>query len=130
MVESVLTWWAGWIPAFVLTCAIEVPVYLLVLGLAGLTGGEQARITRAQAALTAVGVNVATHPLFWAIALELDDMAGLVMAELAVIVVEGLLLFAVLRQRWWACAGCALVANTASAVLGTAAAGALTSWAA
>lgn len=125
-----LTWWGGWVPAFVLTCAIEVPVYLLVSRLAGLTLGDRAGTSSAQVALTAVGVNVATHPLFWAIALELDTLAVLVVAELVVVVVEGLLLFAVVRRRWWVCAGCALVANTASAVLGTAVASAITSWAA
>ena len=36
-----LTWWDGWGPAFVLTCLIEVPVYLVMFDLFGLVGAPR-----------------------------------------------------------------------------------------
>lgn len=121
---SVLTWWNGWAPAFLLSCAIEVPVYLVMFELFGLVGpsrDENAPVLgRGRAVLLALVVNVVTHPVFWPIALRIETTAPLVAAEIVVTLVEGLLVWAVVRCRLAVCLACALVANCASAVLGSA----------
>jgi hypothetical protein len=148
-----LTWWGGWVPAFVLTCVIEVPVYLVMFELFGLAGAapiEQSAGTRAggtragdirapvirvpslgwpQAIVLALVLNIATHPVFWAYALRIDSTLGQVLAELVVTLAEGLIIWAVVGRRPLACLTCALVANAASAVLGTAISPFVISWA-
>jgi hypothetical protein len=123
-VLAVLSWWGGWIPAFVLTCAIEVPLYLVLFELLGLrqvpSGRARSDLPVGRAVALALALNAITHPVFWWAALGLQRTSLLVLAELVVVAVEGLLIFAVLRRRPVACLLCALVANAASAVLGSA----------
>jgi hypothetical protein len=128
-----MSWWSGWIPAFGLTCVIEVPVYLVmfqVFGMVDSPAEHRGRLGRGRAALLALGVNAITHPLFWWVALRLDGTAALIVGELVVVCVEGLLIFAVLRRRPLVCLLCSLVANVTSAVLGSAILAAVTSSAA
>ena len=46
----------------------------------------------------ALGINLITHPVLWAVSLQLDRTGELLAAELAVGVVEGLLIFLVVRR--------------------------------
>jgi hypothetical protein len=122
--EGVLGWWGGWLPAFVLTCVIELPVYLVMFELFGLIGttaaGEQPLLTRGRALTLALVVNLVTHPAFWWAAQRMDGTVEVLVGELVVVGVEGLLVFAVLRRRPLVCWLSALLANAASAVLGSA----------
>ena len=153
---ALLTLWGGWVPAFVLTCVIEVPVYLVMFELFGLVGrsgsdptgvvarrGDRSRAGRNSAGRTphsagrnsggprpalgwggavllALVLNAVTHPVFWAIALSLSSSAGVVVGEVLVTLTEGLIMWLVVRRQPLACLTCALVANAASAVLGSA----------
>ena len=47
----------------------------------------------------ALAVNLITHPLLWWLALGFEQPQQLIMAELGVAVLEGLLIFAVIRHR-------------------------------
>jgi hypothetical protein len=129
----VLTWWDGWIAAFVLTCVIEVPVYLVMFelfGLVGRTSDERIPVLGwGRAVFLALVLNAVTHPVFWAFALQIESAAGLVLGELMVTLAEGLIVWAVVHRRPLACLTCALVANAASAVLGTAISAYVISWA-
>ena len=143
---AALTAWGGWLPAFLLTWVIEVPVYLLMFELFGLagsasvrrTGNEQAGAPRpigwGRAVVAASVTNVITHPMFWALALRLQSRGRLgsgtlLVAELCVVVVEALVVALVCRwRRPIACLVAALVANAASAVLGTAVVPYVISW--
>ncbi len=124
--RGMLTWWGGWLPAFVLTCAIELPVYLIMFELCGLTGSGPGgtttgrRLGRGRAAALVLLLNAVSHPIFWSVALGLPGDRQLLAGELAVVAVEGLIVWLVVRRRPLACLGCALVANAASAVLGSA----------
>ena len=134
-----LTWWGGWLPAFVLTCVIEVPVYLLMFDLFGLVGSSPSQppsrsLSRAglgwgRAAVLALGLNAVSHPVFWAFALGFDGVVDLLVGELAVVAVEAMIVWLVVRKRPIACAASAVVANAASAVLGSAVLRLVTSWA-
>jgi hypothetical protein len=135
---GVLSWWDGWIPAFLLTCVIEVPVYLVMFELFELFGRARSKwgsdrpilvLGWRRAVLLALAVNAVTHPVFWASALQMDSTAGLVLGEPVVTVAEGLMIWAVVRRRPLACLACALVANAASAILGTAISAYVISWA-
>ncbi len=156
---ALLTLWGGWVPAFVLTCVIEVPVYLVMFELFGLVGrsgsdptgvvarrGDRSRAGRNSAGRNSAGrnsagrnsggprpalgwggavllalvLNAVTHPVFWAIALSLSSSAGVVVGEVLVTLTEGLIMWLVVRRQPLACLTCALVANAASAVLGSA----------
>ncbi len=122
---GVLNWWGGWLPAFVLTCVIELAVYLLMLELFGLVGREPGQLRPGRVALLVLGLNAVTHPAFWAVALRLHSTVGVLVGEVVVSLVEGALLWLVLRRRPVACLASAAVANIASAVLGSALLGAV-----
>jgi hypothetical protein len=122
---GVLNWWGGWLPAFVLTCVIELAVYLLMLELFGLVGRELGQLRPGRVALLVLGLNAVTHPAFWAVALRLHSTVGVLVGEVVVSLVEGALLWLVLRRRPVACLASAAVANIASAVLGSALLGAV-----
>ena len=47
----------------------------------------------------ALAVNLITHPLLWWLSLDFDGPQQLIMAEAAVALVEGLVIFAVVRHR-------------------------------
>jgi hypothetical protein len=117
-VAGVLSWWAGFVPAFVLTCVIEAPCYLIGCRL---LGGRLAWPA-------VVMINLATHPLLWALALHWPGPWRLLALEAAVVVVEAALLWALQGRR--AAPGerrlsigdavvVSLLANAASALLGT-----------
>ena len=65
--------------------------------------GRGRRPDRSLSLLTGLGlalaVNLITHPLLWWLALDFDRPLELIMAELVVALVEGLVIFAVVRHR-------------------------------
>ena len=95
---SPLLWWDGFALAFGLTCAVELPAYLLAfvtLGWCRIGPSPQRPMTLLSALGVALAVNLITHPLLWAVARGLSGPGELLVAELAVAVVEGLLIFVV-----------------------------------
>jgi hypothetical protein len=103
--------------AFALTLGVEVPVYIVVLS-AG------AGVRWPSAALLALGVNVATHPVTWFSLRRLTDRAvypyAFLGAELAVCAAEWLLLVGWSRRRpdLALLAAASVTANAASALAG------------
>ena len=65
--------------------------------------GRGRRPDRSLSLLTGLGlalaVNLITHPLLWWWSLDFDGPQQLIMAEAAVALVEGLVIFAVVRRR-------------------------------
>ena len=106
----------GWLPAFIATLVIEVPVYTLALRNAfGLR----------RSLYIGLAVNVLTHPLAWSAMMAIPFPTGFVTTELLVWAVEATLVFTLGRRRWstrplgWIEAGViSLVANGLSAGLG------------
>jgi hypothetical protein len=107
-----------WAIAFLLTLAVEMPVYVLT---------TRQRLGFAAAILVGLGLNVATHPIAWtAIMLTRGSFPYAFLAiEGMVVLVEGALLFAVGRSRFArqpltrsTCFAIALAANGFSAGLG------------
>jgi hypothetical protein len=100
--RSALSWWYGFPLAFALTCVIEVPVYLGAFVMLGWCGRGR-RPDRSLSLLTGLGlalaVNLITHPLLWWLSLDFDGPQQLIIAEAAVALVEGLVIFAVVRHR-------------------------------
>jgi hypothetical protein len=99
---SPLLWWDGFVVAFVLTCAVELPAYLLAfttLGWYQVRPSPQRPLTLLSALGVGLAVNLITHPMLWAVARGLDTPVELLFAELAVAVVEGAVIFAVVRAR-------------------------------
>jgi hypothetical protein len=99
--------------ALVITLGVEAPIYTVVLGFAGLLRGWRAVVA-------AVGVNVFTHPLAWAL---LTAYPGwLLPVEAGVCLVEAVLLWFLAGRRD---AGvlmlAAVVANAASVLVGASA---------
>ena len=102
MLGSPLLWWDGFAVAFVLTCVIELPAYVLAfvtLGWCRLRPSARRPLTVLTALSLALAINFVTHPLFWAVARRLDGPGELLVAELGVAAVEGLLIFAVVQAR-------------------------------
>lgn len=99
---AVASWWSGFPAAFVLTCVIELPAYVLAFAALGWCRRRPSP-HRPLTILTALGVglavNLVTHPLLWTVALRLVDLGQLLVAELAVAAVEGLLIFLVALRR-------------------------------
>jgi hypothetical protein len=99
---SPLLWWNGFPIAFALTCLIELPAYLLAFAALGWSRSRPSPhrpLTTRSAVALALAVNLFSHPLFWLIALRLDDTGRLIIAELGVAVFEGLLIFFVVARR-------------------------------
>ena len=86
-----LTWWGGWLPAFVLTFVIELGIYLVMLELFGLVGTRPGQLRRGSAGLIVLGLNTVTHPVFWAVALGLRAGPDVLVGELVVTAVEAAL---------------------------------------
>ncbi|MCA9514594.1 MAG: hypothetical protein KC635_06620 [Myxococcales bacterium] len=81
-----------WLEAFVLTCAIEIPIYALVL--------RRALPSLEWRLLLAFGVQVATHPALWFVVPQWRPYGTWVLVmELCVFSVEALLVAAALRFR-------------------------------
>jgi hypothetical protein len=98
---SWLWWWSGFPVAFALTCVIEVPAYLVAFHVLGWTGRGRrppGALSRPLAVALAVGVNATSHPLLWAVGLEVSGTAALLVAEAAVVALEGFLIFVVASQ--------------------------------
>ena len=99
---SPLLWWDGFAVAFVLTCVVELPAYVLAFATLGWCRVQQSP-ARPLTVLSALGVglavNLITHPVLWAVARGLSGPGALLVAELAVAVVEGLLIFVVVLHR-------------------------------
>ncbi|HEY3356790.1 MAG TPA: hypothetical protein VGQ83_26300 [Polyangia bacterium] len=109
----------AWLPAFLLTCVLEVPIYALLRRRLGPPRRHPVR----RAALLGLAVNAVTHPCVWFLfpRLGLPYWRGLALAEVWVVVVEGVLLAAALRVprgRLWVPAGAALLANAVSLGVG------------
>jgi len=101
----------SWGEAFALTLAVEVPLYV-----AALVGLRLAPLRRGL--LAAVVVNLATHPLLWW-ALSRDvTMGAVVLAEVCVVLVEGLIVRVVTRRDGLLALLVALGANAASFAVG------------
>jgi hypothetical protein len=100
--ESPLLWWNGFPVAFALTCVIELPVYLLAfaaLGWCRARPSPNRPLTIRTALALALAVNCITHPLLWAISVRRPPPGRLLAAELAIALVEGLLIFLVVLRR-------------------------------
>lgn len=82
-----MEWWQ----AYLLTLVVEVPIVLAGLRAARIVGP---RISWPRAVLLAWAVNL-THPVLWWIA---PGGAGLLIAEVVIVVAEGMAL-------WWVCRG-------------------------
>jgi hypothetical protein len=82
MPGSSLPWWDGFAVAFVLTCVIELPAYVLAfvtLGWCRLRPSARRPLTVLTALGLSLAINLLTHPMFWAVARRLDgpaDCAG------------------------------------------------------
>lgn len=99
---SVLSWWNGFPIAFALTCVIELPAYLVAfvtLGWCRARPSPARPLTIGSALGVGLAVNLITHPVLWRVALDLRSPGPLLLAELAVVLVEGGLVFAVVRRR-------------------------------
>ena len=133
--ESPLLWWDGFPVAFVLTCVIELPVYLLAFAALGWCRSRPSP-HRPLTIRTRVWGSLwrstcLTHPVLWAMSLRQAEPGRLLAAELGVALVEGLLIFlVVLRRRGRETPGSrlswslitALGVNTLSLLVGTGAA--------
>ena len=93
--------------ALVLTLAVEVPIYVLVLGVARLLSGWRA-------VAVAVGANLVTHPLVWITLTRIDGWPAFVAAEVGAWFAETALLCLAVRRDVALLCLIALVANTAS----------------
>jgi hypothetical protein len=99
---SPLLWWEGFPVAFVLTCVIELPAYVLAfatLGWCRLRPSARRPLTVLSALGLGLAVNLLTYPVLWAVSLRLSGPVELLVAQLCVAVVEGLLIFAVVLAR-------------------------------
>jgi hypothetical protein len=99
---SPLLWWDGFPIAFALTCLIELPAYLLAFATLGWSRGRRSLrrpLTTRSALALALAVNLISHPWLWMIALRLDSIGALILAEFGVAAVEGLLIFTVVVRR-------------------------------
>lgn len=98
MLWDAVTWAGGFVPAFVLTCAIELPAYLL--GWASL-GWLRRRAGATLRPLPAIGlallVNLITHPLLWYASGRAPGLV--VIFELLVVAVEGTIVALVIKRR-------------------------------
>jgi hypothetical protein len=97
---SPLLVWNGFPVAFVLTCVIEIPAYVGAFSALGWIRPGRGPLSVRSAIALALGVNLVTHPVLWAFALRAGSASvGTLLAELVVAVVEGALIFAVVRRR-------------------------------
>jgi hypothetical protein len=100
--ESPLLWWNGFPVAFVLTCLIELPVYVLAFAALGWCRSRPSA-HRPLTIRTALGLGLAlnclTHPALWAMSLRQPQPGRLLTAELSVALIEGLLVFLVVLRR-------------------------------
>ena len=85
-VEAVTSWW----PAFLLTIAIETPIYALVL---------RRRVGLRRAVAASLLLNAATHPLAWHVYGLRPSPAGYVIGEALVWLAEAVLLYGASRHR-------------------------------
>jgi hypothetical protein len=99
---SPLLSWDGFVVAFVLTCVVELPAYVLVfvtLGWCRVEPSAGRTLTVPSALGVGLAVNLITHPVLWAVGRRLSGPSELLVAELCVAAVEGLLIFLVVLQR-------------------------------
>jgi len=95
-----------------LTLAVEVPLYLAVLSHTRL-------LRRGPAALAAVAVNLATHPLVWLALRHAEPYwPAFAVVEVAAWLTEFALLYFLVRREPALLAAAALTANTLSALAG------------
>ncbi len=100
--DSPLLWWNGFPVAFALTCAIELPVYLLAFAALGWCRNRPSPhrpLTIRTALGLALAVNCITHPVLWAASLRQPEPGRMLIAEIGVALVEGLLVFLVVLRR-------------------------------
>ena len=99
---SPLLWWEGFPVAFLLTCIIELPAYVVAfatLGWCRLRPSARRPLTVLSALGLGLAINLLTFPVLWAVSLRLGGPVELLVAELGVAVVEGLLNFLVVLAR-------------------------------
>jgi hypothetical protein len=93
-----VTWWGGFLPAFVLTFAIELPAYLLGWASLGWLRRRAGSVLRPGPAIGLVLVlNLITHPLLWLAAGAAPELV--VIFELLVVAVEGSIVALLIRRR-------------------------------
>jgi hypothetical protein len=100
--DSPLLWWNGFPVAFVLTCLIELPVYLLAFAALGWCRNRPSPnrpLTIRTALGLALAVNCITHPVLWAASLRQPEPGRLLIAEIGVALIEGLVIFLVVLRR-------------------------------
>ena len=109
----------GYLPAFALTCVIEAIAYLAAFSALGYSAdGPRGRLTRSHAVLLVLTVNLVTHPLLWWFASSTGSFGGVLLAEVAVVGVEGTIVALVIRGEWlWAYLA-ATLANAVSFLVG------------
>ena len=101
--------WLLWLFAFVWTLAIELPIYVVMLG---------RHVKRWQSIVVlAFAVNAFTHPLLWFVYPRFTPRwLYISIGELAVFAIEAAILYAIVRRR--SAIAAAFVANAASYALG------------
>ena len=114
--DSPLLWWDGFAVGFALTCVIELAVYVAAFAALGLLR-PAGRLRRRDALGLALAVNLISHPLLWLVAHRLVGPGPLLLAELGVVVVEGMLI-AIVTRRPAVSILVALVANGVSTAVG------------
>ena len=114
--DSPLMWWDGFAVGFAVTCVIELPVYLATFAALGLLR-PAGRLRRQDGLGLALAVNLISHPLLWLVAGRIVGSGPLLLAELGVVVVEGLII-AVVTRRPAVAILVALVANGLSTAVG------------
>jgi hypothetical protein len=106
--------------ALLLTLLIEVPIVVGIARLRRWLPGGLGLL-----ALVAVGATLMTHPLLWMWQAQLGGMTGIVLAEVAIALVEGVAYAWGAGLGWWRGLVVSLVANGASFGTGLLLAGAL-----
>jgi len=94
-----------WLYAFMLTCAIELPIVVFCAG-----GGQRRR-----AALDCLGANLATHPTAWYLVRSLS--VSWLTVELAVMLAEVLIFRQITRLSWGRAIAAGCLANGTTATL-------------
>lgn len=105
----------AWLVAYLLTCAIEIPIVTASLRLLGWTGWR--------AGITIGWLLQLTHPLAWL--LGPYSWPQLVMAEVVITLVEGIALALIVRRDWTLALAVSAVANGVSLLAGLALSGVL-----
>jgi hypothetical protein len=97
--HSLILFWNGFLVGLAITCAIEVPAYVGAFAAVGWVRRDRGPLTRRSAIAVAIAVNLITHPLLWLFVQQRSDTGAVLVAELGVALMEGAMIFAVVRRR-------------------------------